>query len=301
MALVSGEPGAGKSTLAEEATGSLAGWTVVWGRCPEVEGAPPLYPWSQVVRDLPGETGPALAPLLDDHAPLLEGDTATQRFRLHRAIGARLREAASRRPLLVVLDDLHRADDETLALLVDVLPELADAPLLVLGTYRSAEVTEPLAAALAALARHEPLRLDLAGLDDSDASELVRRVAAAELAPEVVDAIVARTDGNPFYVRESARLAGAGGDIGETVPEGVRDVIGRRVARLPASAHSLLRLAAVQGREVDVDVLLDVSDLDEEEALDGLDSALVAGLVEEPEPGGCGSATRWSRRRCTTR
>ena len=96
---------------------------------------------------------------------------------------------------------------------------------------------------------------------------------------------MARTDGNPFYVRESARLAGAGGDIGETVPEGVRDVIGRRVARLPASAHSLLRLAAVQGREVDVDVLLDVSDLDEEEALDGLDSALVAGLVEEPEPG----------------
>ena len=285
VALVSGEPGAGKSTLAEEATGSLAGWTVVWGRCPEVEGAPPLYPWSQVVRDLPGETGPALAPLLDDHAPLLEGDTATQRFRLHRAIGARLREATSRRPLLVVLDDLHRADDETLALLVDVLPELADAPLLVLGTYRSAEVAEPLAAALAALARHEPLRIDLAGLDDSDASELVRRVAAAELTPEVVDAIVARTDGNPFYVRESARLAGAGGDIGETVPEGVRDVIGRRVARLPANAHSLLRLAAVQGREVDVDVLLDVSDLDEEEALDGLDSALVAGLVEEPEPG----------------
>ena len=285
VALVSGEPGAGKSTLAEELAGSLAGWDVVWGRCPEVEGAPPLYPWSQVVRDLPGEAGPALAPLLDDHAPLLEGDTATQRFRLHRAVGARLREAATSRPLLVVLDDLHRADDETLALLVDVLPELADAPLLVLGTYRSAEVTEPLAAALAALARHEPLRLDLAGLDDSDASELVRRVAAAELAPEVVDAIVARTDGNPFYVRESARLAGAVGAVGETVPEGVRDVIGRRVARLPASAHSLLRLAAVQGREVDVDVLLDVSDLDEEEALDGLDSALVAGLVEEPEPG----------------
>ena len=288
LALVAGEPGAGKSTVAAEAAGRLPGWEVVWGRCPEVEGAPALYPWSQVVRALPGETPAALAPLLDESAPLAEGDMATQRFRLHRAVGARLRDAAASRPLLVVLDDLHRADEETLALLVDVLPELADVPLLVLGTYRSAEVTEPLAGALAAVARYEPVRVDLAGLDDADASELVRRVAAAELAPHVVDAIVARTDGNPFYVRESARLAGAGGDLGDagrTVPDGVRDVIGRRVARLPASAHTLLRLAAVQGREVDVDVLLDVSDLDEEEALDGLDSALVAGLVEEPEPG----------------
>lgn len=286
LALVAGEPGAGKSALVEEVARRLPGWRVAWGRCPEVEGAPPLYPWSELVRGLTGADEPAsddLLPLLDDSARARPGDVATQRFRLHRAVGGRLRDTALRQPLMVVLDDLHRADDETLALLVDVLGDLGGAPVLLVGIYRSGEISPALAMTFASVAGRSPTRVELGGLGPEESAALAREVAATELEPGVLESIVARTEGNPFFLREAARLAAAG--EAEGVPDGVRDVIHRRVARLPATAHTLLRTASLLGRDVDVDLLLALVDAEEEDALDAVDSALVAGLLEEPEPG----------------
>ena len=98
---------------------------------------------------------------------------------------------------------------------------------------------------------------------------------------------MARTDGNPFYVRETARLLASEGELVAVaeVPAGVRDVIRRRVARLPAHAQTVLRLAAVVGRDIDVDVLLAADDADEDQSLDAVEAGVMAGLLLEPAVG----------------
>ncbi|WP_448625946.1 hypothetical protein [Geodermatophilus sp. URMC 64] len=140
---------------------------------------------------------------------------------------------------------------------------------------------------LAALARRSPVRLTLAGLDDEAVGRLVDDVSATPVDDAVRAAIAERTGGNPFLVRELARLVSTGADVG-AVPGGVRDVVRSRLAALPAQTGSLLRLAAVCGRDVDVDVLLAAAQMDrddDEAVVDALESALVSGLLVEPGPG----------------
>ncbi|RJL26461.1 AfsR/SARP family transcriptional regulator [Bailinhaonella thermotolerans] len=293
IALVQGEPGAGKTALARTLGAGLAGrgWTVAWGRCPEAAGAPAAWPWAELLSDLTGRFAPedraALNPLLDEAGEAQGGDVAAARFRLHRAVGRYLAAVAGRAPLLLVLDDLHRADEETLALLGDLPADLAPARVLVVGTYRPSEEQETLRAGLAALARHDPHRLDLPGLAADGVAALVRAVCTREVTDETVRVIVARTGGNPFFVRETARLLDSEGVLVATseVPCGVRDVIRRRVARLPASAQTVLRHAAVVGWESDVDVLIESGAGDEDTVIDAIESGLVTGLMLEPEAG----------------
>src|SRR5690348_8995934 len=181
-----------------------------------------------------------------------------------------------------VLDDLHCADAVTLELLGGGVG--ARAPILVVAAYRADE-SERLTETLGSLARTAPVRLDLSGLDTEAVAELVRAECAADDA--TVAGIAERTGGNPFYVRESARLlSGEGALVAlSEVPEGVRDVLRRRLARLPESGVSVLRLAAVAGRESSVDVLVQAADSDEDGVLDALDAGVIAGLLEEPRPG----------------
>ncbi|WP_433607739.1 BTAD domain-containing putative transcriptional regulator [Prescottella agglutinans] len=288
VALVTGEAGLGKSTLLEQLGARLGqdGWLVAAGRCPDMDSAPPAWAWVEALRQVaetvpPGEFATDLAPLLADSAPV-SGDAAAGRFRLRRAVWAWLSAAAGDRPVAVVLDDLHWADAATLELLgggVDVR-----APILIVAAYR-AEESERLTEALGSLARTAPLRLDLPGLDATAVAELVRTECEADDA--TVAGIAERTGGNPFYVRESARLLGGEGALIalSEVPEGVRDVLRRRFARLPESGVSVLRLAAVAGRESSVDVLVRAADTDEDGVLDALDAGVIAGLLEEPGPG----------------
>ncbi|RVW09463.1 transcriptional regulator [Prescottella agglutinans] len=288
VALVTGEAGLGKSTLLEQLGARLGqdGWLVAAGRCPDMDSAPPAWAWVEALRQVaetvpPGEFAADLAPLLSDSAPV-DGDAAAGRFRLRRAVWAWLSAAAGDRPVAVVLDDLHWADAATLELLgggVDVR-----APILVVAAYR-AEESERLTEALGSLARTAPLRLDLPGLNATAVAELVR--AECEADDATVAGIAERTGGNPFYVRESARLLGGEGALIalSEVPEGVRDVLRRRFARLPESGVSVLRLAAVAGRESSVDVLVRAADTDEDGVLDALDAGVIAGLLDEPGPG----------------
>ncbi|MBW0272756.1 transcriptional regulator [Nocardia sp. MH4] len=287
VALVTGEAGLGKSKLLECLGVRLAreGWLVAAGRCPDLDSAPPAWAWVEVLRTVagsvpPGEFADDLAPLLSESVTVT-GDAAAGRFRLRQAVWAWLSAIAAYRPVAVMLDDLHCADAATLELLAGVDTR---HPLLIVAAYRADE-SERLAATLAALARTAPLRLELPGLDRDAVTDLVRSECEADDA--TVAGIAQRTGGNPFYVRETARLLNCEGVLTalSEVPEGVRDVLRRRFARLPESSVSVLRLAAVAGRESSVDVLVRAADTDEDGVLDALDAGVIAGLLDEPGPG----------------
>jgi DNA-binding SARP family transcriptional activator len=292
IVLVTGEAGAGKTALSRQVSTRLAGqeWMVATGPCPEDEGAPPGWPWAEVLRQLTAAAAPAdprsLAPLLADHRA--DGDdTSAARFRLHRAVTAYLDTASEAAPLLVVLDDLHRADAETLAILTSSAAGLADSRVLVVATYRPAEVDEALSECLAALAGREPTRLPLPGLDAVAAAELIRSTSTRAVDESTVRAIAERTGGNPFLIRETSRLLDSEGALAaiSEVPAGVTDVLARRIARLPATAQTILRQAAVIGTETSVDVLADVSGAAEDVVLDAVEAGLLTGLVTEPTAG----------------
>ncbi|GLZ55055.1 BTAD domain-containing putative transcriptional regulator [Actinomycetospora sp. NBRC 106378] len=267
VALVTGEAGAGKSVLAEQLADTLAarGWRTVRGRCPEVDGAPPAWAWTEVGAGL-GHGGP------------LGGDT------FH--AGQALLDLVARtpRPLLVVLDDLHRGDEETWRLLRVVASARVEGVLIV-GTARPDEVPDELVATLAALAAVVAERIELTGLDPEAVAALV---AAEHLAvdDDVARRIAARTGGNPLFVREVARLARTVGleAAGRTVPSGVRDVLSRRAAQLPAPALTTLRRAAVLGRDVDVSVLVALEGDDEDRVLEACEAGVVTGLLVESGP-----------------
>ncbi|MEU4827146.1 BTAD domain-containing putative transcriptional regulator [Actinomadura sp. NPDC023710] len=288
VALVTGEAGLGKSTLLEHLGKRLEreGWLVAVGRCLEVDSAPPAWAWTEALRAVaattaPGEFADDLSPLLTDTGPV-NADATAGRFRLRQAIWKWLAEVAAERPVAVVLDDLHWADAATLELLGGGLG--LRAPILVVAAYRADE-SGHLTEMLASLARAAPLRLALPGLSDEAVAELVRTECEAD--EETIAGIAERTGGNPFYVRESARLLNGEGALValSEVPEGVRDVLRRRLARLPEGAVSILRLAAVAGRESPVDVLVKAADTDEDGVLDALDAGVISGLLDEPRPG----------------
>ncbi|RKE22483.1 BTAD domain-containing putative transcriptional regulator [Streptomyces sp. TLI_171] len=296
FALVSGEAGAGKSTLLgrlrEELAG--AGWRVVTGRCPESAGAPAAWAWTEVLRELawhePATAGDgALAPLLADPDLMDRQDPVSGRFRLHRAVIAHLHAAARTAPLAVLLDDLHAADPETRELLAELAadpgPAGPDGGLLLVAAFRPGE--GELAEVLARLARRAPTRVTLGGLAEPDAGRLIEAVCAAPVRPETVRALAERTGGNPFYLAESAQLLALEDESTalRQVPQGVREVLRRRFERLPAPAVDLLRLAAVAGREADVDLLLRAGEQDEDTATEAVEAAVAGGLLLEPRPG----------------
>jgi DNA-binding SARP family transcriptional activator len=276
-AALTGDPGIGKSRLcAELATRAVAeGALVLLGRCSQDDGAPPLWPWQQVLRGL-------------GHQLEVEpGDDEGAEFRTWESVVDRVVAAAQDQTLVVVLDDLHWADPPTLRVLRLLTSTVQSGRLLVLATWRShPEPTGALADAVEALARQHALRLELGGLGPEQAAEVV--AAVTEATPNLGQAAVlaARTDGNPFFLVEYARLARDGGDLDALMreadpPTAVNDVLLRRIAMLPDAAVGVLRWAGVIGRSFDLDVLAGAAGLDEDEVLDGLDPALAAGLVRE--------------------
>jgi DNA-binding SARP family transcriptional activator len=295
VAVLAGEAGSGKSALLDHlrADHAARGWVTLSVSCPETDGAPPGWPWAAALRALaatapPADAAPLAALLTDDPPAETGGDPTGNRFRLHRAVAGWLTAVAATAPLLVTVDDLHRADRETTALLLDLLPALAGSPVLLVAGHR-AEESAGLADVLAALARRSPVGLSLRGLDRGAVDALVAEWALTPVDARTRAAIATRADGNPFYVRELLRLVDAGADV-DDVPRTVRDVVRHRLATLPARTGTLLRLAAVVGRDVDAEVLLAAAapaggDDDEEALVEALETALVSGLLVEPGAG----------------
>lgn len=187
----------------------------------------------------------------------------------------------------MVLDDIQDADDQTLAQLCALAAEPAGTPVLVLATLRDTEASERLTAALAELARHLPVRVELDGLDTAAVGELMRSVCTLPVDEYTVAEVAGRTGGNPFLVTECARLLEAEGPVAATtaVPAGVRDVLTRRIARLPATSRTLLGHAAVIGQRCDVGVLIEITGGDPDAVLDAVEPAVLAGLLVEPAVG----------------
>ena len=280
FAVITGEPGIGKSRLCAElaVAAEAEGATVVVGRCSQDDGAPPLYPWASVLQalghDLPSDSG-------------AEGSDDSSRFRAWESIARTIAEEAAQQHLLVLLDDLHWADTSTLRVLRLLAETTESGRLMVVVTWRhEPPPTGQLAEVADMLARRHALRLELTGLTAEEAGEIVTSVANASPTSTEAQALRQRTDGNPFFLVEYARLAGDGGDLGallaeEHPPAAVHDVLTRRIAGLPEPTAKTLRFASVIGRWFDVPTLAEALAADEDDVLDDLDAALTAGLVRE--------------------
>jgi hypothetical protein len=280
FAALVGDPGIGKSRLAAEFGMAAArrGALVLTGRGSQDEGAPPLWPWTTVLRSLPG--GPPIGGEVLDRA----GDPQAERFRTWESITRRVLDAAADRPVVLLLDDLHWADASSLRVLRHLVATAEQARLVVIGTWRRhPEPAGPLAEVAEALARRHAVRVDLHGLPPADAAALVAAVAGEGVSAADRGLLARRTDGNPFFLVEYARLVqDTGGPVPSgTLPAAVSDVLSRRLAGLPEESLVVLRAAAVLGREVRLAVLTTVLDRDEDAVLDALEPALGAGLVVE--------------------
>jgi DNA-binding SARP family transcriptional activator len=277
--LVEGEPGIGKTRLAEEvaAWAGEQGFGVLWGRCAEGGGAPPYWPWAQILRGAGDDRD--VAGLVPERARL---DPQVARGMLNQALADLLCERARARPLLLVLDDLQWAEEAALAALEFLAARLPDASILVLGTYREVDLPHApgLTSTLGVLARLPGAdRVTLGGLDIADVTSLIGTHTGAEPAPGVADAVHRRTEGNPFFISELLRLDDPAGLAGGPVPAAVRDVVRRRVARLPPAARVLLDTAALVGPEVDLALVGGLCELDGDAALRAADAAVVDGLL----------------------
>jgi hypothetical protein len=263
LILLVGEPGIGKTRLADEACDDARArdFQVVWGRCWEGEAPPAYLPWTQVLRALPTPAAariPALAPLLPGlgQAPTAAGEAAG--FELLEAVMAELASAAARRPILLVFDDLHAGDQGSLRLLEFVVRSLRGMPLLVLGSYRDVEARlSPDGARLLGRIAREGRALPLARLVPDETAALAEARVGHPLPRALVDDLQRTTEGNPLFVGETVELLAARGELerppaaGTVIPSGVEDVIRGRLARLSAPARRALQIASVLGREHD--------------------------------------------------
>ena len=311
LVLLAGEPGIGKSRLAEEVSSRARkrGGRVLVGRCWEAGGAPAYWPWVQAVRSYIGRTEPAvlrtqlgagsvdvaqivpeLREILSDLPALPSLEPEAARFRLFDSMTTFLKNAASARPLVIVLDDLHAADEPTLLLLQFVTRELGECRLLLVAAYRDVDPTlaDPLTTALTELAREPVTRtLALGGLEQANVARFIELASGEAPNQELVATVHEETEGNPLFVGEIVRLlltegrldASAAGEF--ALPQSVKDVIGRRLRHLSTDCNRILTLASVLGREFDLRVLAKVGAVDRDTLLGLLDESIMARVVSE--------------------
>jgi DNA-binding CsgD family transcriptional regulator len=309
--LLSGEPGIGKTRIAEELASDAAarGALVLWGRSHEAEWTPPYWPWVQVLRAyaqhrpttaLRTELGagaadiaqlvPEIAAQFPDLPPLPTLSPEQARFRAFDHVAVFLQRAAAAQPLVLILDDLHWADAPSLLLLEFMARETRDAPLVTLGTYRDVEIgrQHPLARTVAELVRAgRSQRVTLRGLSQADVGRLVAADGVAPTA-DLVAAVYDQTEGNPFFVHEIAQLLASEAADGRErsgrqlpIPQSVREAVGRRLDRLTPECNDILATAAAIGREFGLPVLSRAGEQPSEHILAALEEATTTRLIEE--------------------
>jgi class 3 adenylate cyclase/tetratricopeptide (TPR) repeat protein len=317
LVMLVGEPGIRKSRMIEEFTehARTDGAAVLFGACFEGEWVPPFAPFADAIdnyakeaavealqADLGHSAGAIarLAPSLRDRLPDLAEPAQLQpdeeRFRLLDAVSQFLIATSQRVPVVLVLDDLHWADKGTIAMLRHVARFVARHRILLLGAYRDVELDRqhPLSDALAALRREvEYERIALKGFDEGDIGAFLRSMTELDVPEAFVHAISAETDGNPFFIREVLIHLTDEGKIYQEdgrwtsklsiaemgIPEGVRQVIGRRLSRLSEHANKLLTAASGFNGPFHIDLAGAAASLDEPAALDAIDEALQAQLL----------------------
>lgn len=295
-----GEPGIGKTRLAEQIArlAARAGAQALWGRCFEGGGAPPYWPWIQVLRagrpehaDAVG--GPAAAGLREllPTVPSLDAlDSEEARFQLFDAAATLLRRASAEAPLVVLLDDLQWADDSSLLLLGFLARELRDARVVLVACYRDVEARLSAQAGrrIAELAC-DARTIRLGGLAEEEVALLLERSTGAPPAASLVRSVRRATEGNPLFVEEVGRSLAArpspedGAPATMPLPERVRAVIGRRIGLLSPACRRVLSVAAVLGKELDLATLEQACAADGDAVLEAIDEAVRARVVASAE------------------
>ena len=286
VALVTGEPGIGKTRLLAEFARTVHddGGLVLYGRCEEGPTVP-YQPFVEALEPLAGSDSPVVGPTSTGGgrpgAPA--ADPEGDRARMFDAVAESLERIARLRPVVLVLDDLHWADRATLLLLRRLATRPHRASLLLLCSARDTELPRghPLAAALAEIRRDRAvLRLALQGLDDAAVATLVEGLTGMRPDRAAARGLSERTAGNPFFVRELTQHATEAAES-IRVPQGVLDIVAARVGRLRDQTQRLLELAAVAGSEFDAELLRAGVGEREETVLDAIDEALRAGILRE--------------------
>ena len=317
-ALIAGEPGVGKTRLAAELARRVhaEGAVVLFGRCDE-ELSVPYQPFAEAIGTyasacseevlLPqlGTSGgdlarlvPSLSARFTNLPEPMHADAETERYRLFEAVTALQSAIANDAPVLLVIDDLHWAARPTLLLLRHVVRQRAVGRLMIVATYRDTDLGRghPLSEALADLRREPDVeRVALRGLDEPEVVELASTAAGHELEGDVLElarAVHAETEGNPFFVGQVLRHLSETGALrvedgrwvvtdrrGVGIPEGVREVIGKRLSQLADATNDVLSVAAVIGRQFDNRLLTEASGLDADRVLDALEEAEASRLV----------------------
>jgi tetratricopeptide (TPR) repeat protein/archaellum biogenesis ATPase FlaH len=320
LMMVLGEPGIGKTALCEQLATwvTLRGGRTLVGHCYE-EGSLSLpylafveamrsYVLSRDVKNLREELGTGavdVARIVSDIRERLKiklrvpKDPDEERYRLMQSVTTFLTNAACMQPLLLVLEDLHDADKGTLDMLTHVSRNLAGARLLIVGTYRDIEVdrTHPLSAALADLRRVSTYgRVILRGLNADEVRRMLESITRENMPWSLAEAVHRQTEGNPLFVQEVIRYLNeeglikregdkwsgkSGTDLEMNIPEGLRDVIGKRVSLLSKECNQLLSMASVIGREFSLETLKAVAGVDETIFVNALKEAVRLSVLEE--------------------
>src|SRR5262245_21047551 len=300
---VTGDAGSGKTRVVEEfvARAPIPSGRVVWGPCPEQPGAPPYWPWVQAIRAYTdshdpttlgaelGAGGPAVAPLvpalrqeLPDRGLAAPVESEAWRFQIFDGLAGFLRRATERLPLVIVLDDLHWADPASVQLLGFLARELRGARLMVLSTYRTAEM-DARHGLIENLARANR-RIHLRGLGREEIRRVMHLTTGITPAPGLVADVHRITEENPFFVGEFVRMLEADGGLESNdlaslpikLPAELRATIRRRLAPLGTDERRMLDVAAVIGRDFDTVMLQAASELSRERVLERIAPALAA-------------------------
>ncbi len=321
LVLISGEPGVGKTRLVTEfvRTAHRDGGIVLWGRCDE-ELEVPYQPFAEALRlyiaSMPddllrSEFGPLAAELTLIVPDLVKripgasvvpfGDADAERHRLFEAVADAFGAIAQSAPVVLVLDDVHWSDKPSLLLLRHLLRRSQPIRLLILGTYRDTDLdrSHPLADVLADLRREQGVeRLDLGGLDVGEITSFMELAAGHELTADglqLAEAVHRETEGNPFFLSEMIRHLAESGSIVQRngrwvtdqtlerigIPEGIREVVGRRLSALSSSVNVALSVAAVIGPEFDISTIEAAGGPSGDELFEALDEAVGASVVRE--------------------
>lgn len=314
LVLLVGEAGVGKTRLAAEFAEEVqvTGGMVLYGRADE-EALLPHQPFVEALRQLVTRADAAVAAaaqqdreilwrLLPELAPpghvfdgAAHGEDHTLRYRLFEAVTGLLCTASRESPLLLILDDLHWADKSTLLLLRHLLRQLRLTDLLIVGTFRHVEVgrDHPLVGLLSDLRRERRYdRLTLGGLDHAATALLVADRLGRDASPEFVHRLREQTDGNAFFIEETIRAlidSGLPADEAITdaaleqlgVPEGVSEIVRRRVGHLSPLAAEVLTAASVVGRDFRLGIVAQIADESADQVMGALDESMAAGLVLE--------------------
>jgi len=320
LTMVVGEPGIGKTALTEQLATyvSLRGGRALVGHCHE-EGSLSLpylafvealrtYAQTRDVSELKKELGtgaPDVARIVSEVRerlkvqPRPKGDPEEERYRLLQAVTDFLGSAAVAQPLLIVLEDLHSADRGTLEMLGHVSRYLERKRLLLVGTYRDIEVdrTHPLSAALAEFRRLPTFgRVLLRGLNADEVRRMLSSITGQDVPWGLAEAVHRQTEGNPLFVQEVIRYLAEEGVITRErgrwqaksdtpvemrIPDGLRDVIGKRLSGLSEGCNKVLSVAAVIGRDFRLEVLQKVAGMSDDELFKALEEARKAAVVEE--------------------